>query len=1115
MIKSRFIHILYLLFITALLFPGTAPANATPADDLAQYLCATSGVSRGICALPRAGDGTLALSLAHAGLLVHAMDIQPANVAQLRDHAFEAGILGSTLYAEEGSPAAIPFADSYVNLLVVSDATDANLSALPAAEMQRVLIYGIGKAIVGLPVGAPGKLSTAKLTMWSKGFTGASSQIIHDTHGLWVVITRNPQPGAVAWTHRLFSPANNVVSPDTACAWPLMTQWLGRPYLLPEPLILVANGRMAIVRLTYWGDTAWLEMRDAHNGLLLWRRNQPDASVTTRTSAMALFADTLYLAEGPNVLILDPASGKEIGRVDCHTLGGQVKWLAVEDGALYVMGGSAERKVNSHQTWVAWGDMPANFGKAGAVGVYTLATKQWAWQQQEPEDSLYDAKVGLYQGRLYYYVVGKHLTCRDGKTGKAIWENPAAVEQINKFKTGEMGVISRGHVGALICTDKYVAILQPYTGTMIASAATGDILWSPPPVTCFLFYKDVFMRKGGPGDWPSFMYMSADTGKILPNVWPKLNEGGGCGTFTMTPNLLCGQCGVTYDLKTGIPIDTGGAGPVSHKTPCLASSFVGEGLNVNGSVTCKCLYGVRGTVVLADAPSTPPVGTVVPDQLHRVLPASQVAPFPLSADDWPTFRANNARGNASSAHLPEKMAIAWTWPPLPATPAISVAASAPAISTAPDPTDADKQPVQVSAAGGLVFVPGNDGLVTALEIATGAVKWHFATGGRLFAPPTIANDRCFIGSGDGVVYCLEATGGRELWHYRVAPADRRIMVYGDLLSTWPISGGVLVDNGVVYAIAGLLDPDSTYVVALDVLTGAVKWRNDTSGHLDTQRNTGIAGMGYPAIARGRLWIRGASYELATGVCHPTLNPKALGFSQALFLRYTGYFADAFLVTGGARFFDELNITSSENENDVISFVEMNDDITGKTPVAVPWFDCRVMPAWDARNLLAMPAAKSAKAQPPGAIRREEDLLCWDTPRAVTELRKDIAAGAADHLALSNWGEVPKNRTLIDHSKNESYQEPQKVWLNQSGWYLAAVLTADAAVAVHALPVASGRPEEMTTYFATAYDRTTGAQLWQLALPGQPQMDGVSIARDGSVLVRMVDGRVVCLRKSER
>jgi hypothetical protein len=47
-----------------------------------------------------------------------------------------------------------------------------------------------------------------------------------------------------------------------------------------------------------------------------------------------------------------------------------------------------------------------------------------------------------------------------------------------------------------------------------------------------------------------------------------------------------------------------------------------------------------------------------------------------------------------------------------------------------------------------------------------------------------------------------AADGTLCWRTRAAPDERRVVAYGRLESTWPVSGSVLVENGMVYAAAG-------------------------------------------------------------------------------------------------------------------------------------------------------------------------------------------------------------------------------------------------------------------------------------------------------------------------
>ena len=1117
MVLNQASHVAMVAAMTAMVAIGADARGQTA--DLSKHIVQKTTISRGLCCLPRCGDGRLAVAFARSGFVVHAMDADPAKVDAARQLAASRQLLGQSLYVDEGSPAAIPIADDYVNLLAVADATDQNLASLPPGEIVRVLVPETGVAMVGHGKSAPGQLTRGKLVEWLDGFAGARTEVFEDEQGLWAIASKPPKRGAVAWTHRLFSPANNPVSTDTACAWPLMTQWLGKPYLAQLPLVLVAQGKLAGVRVLGGGNPAVLEVRDAHNGLLLWRRPLPDASVATRTSGMVLLAGALYLAEGPNVLVFDPATGKETARVDCAELGGQVKWLAVQDAVLYAMAGSAERPALASQTWKVFGNPPAGFARCGGMGAYDLSRAKWLWTHREDEQLLDEGYVGLCAGRWYYYVSGRHMACREARTGRVVWENAKPAEKVGQFGNGDF----RGHIGALVCTEKVLALHKPGRGSLVLSASDGEPLWSL-MATSLLFRQDLLLRKGG-SNWGRPAAFDAATGQPS-EAMAKISFGGGCGAFTLTPNLLCGQLGLTYDFRADKALDAAtGYGPLMHKTPCVAGSFVAEGLLVFGSVSCTCPYTVRGTVVQAPAPTVPKVAKDGSRQLRRAPGSLRVEPLAADAADWPTFRAGPERGNASRAKVPAKAAVKWTWRPGPriAEPASEDAAALPA---GLDPLQSDREPVQATAVGGLVFAAAADGVVTALDLATGAVRWQFVTGARLFAPPTVAEGRCLIGSGDGSIYCLEARTGRELWRYRVAPLDRRIMVYGDLLSTWPITGGVLVEGGVAYAVAGMLDVDGTYAVALDAATGQLKWCNDTSGHLDAYRRTGVAGMGYPAIAKGRLWLRRDSYDLATGECRPSAGLKKPRFEMAnnVTERYTGMFAGRFLVTGGRRFFDEQFAVHEERGHGVVQLLELAEDGTGKLPAIAPWQRCRTMPAWDDQDMVALPMDHyqwSADGKTPPYV-REEDLVCWNAARTAEELHKAIgesprAPGLANPLGYRLYF---KDRVLegkdLDKVKGETFRAPQQVWAAQKTRYIAAVLASGAVVAAHGSPAIPGKPArgktkpEEPAYGLVAYGRGDGKVLWEATLPGEPLMDGLSIARDGTVLVRLLDGALVAV-----
>ncbi len=162
-------------------------------------------------------------------------------------------------------------------------------------------------------------------------------------------------------------------------------------------------------------------------------------------------------------------------------------------------------------------------------------------------------------------------------------------------------------------------------------------------------------------------------------------------------------------------------------------------------------------------------------------------------------------------------------------------------------------------------------------------------------PPAVANGRVYTGSADGRVYCHEAATGRKLWSYRVAPTERWIAVFGKLISTWPVAGGVLVENGTVYASAGIAHYDGTHVIALDAITGKLKWHNDSSGSLNEKVNSGVSMQGSLFMENGKLCFLGggvqevAQYNLEDGKClnSPVENPQS-GYRTAFYPYYPEY-----------------------------------------------------------------------------------------------------------------------------------------------------------------------------------------------------------------------------------
>ena len=165
--------------------------------------------------------------------------------------------------------------------------------------------------------------------------------------------------------------------------------------------------------------------------------------------------------------------------------------------------------------------------------------------------------------------------------------------------------------------------------------------------------------------------------------------------------------------------------------------------------------------------------------------------------DWPTYRHDSERTALAGTEVPAKLKQAWQTKKMGKLSSVVVAADR-------------------------VYVAEIDAhTVHALDEKTGDSVWSFTTGARVDSPPAVQDGRVVFGSADGHVYCVRAKDGELIWRYRAAPADRRLMSFEQVESVWPVHGNTLIQDNVVFAIAGrsnFLD-GGLRMVRLDLATG--------------------------------------------------------------------------------------------------------------------------------------------------------------------------------------------------------------------------------------------------------------------------------------------------------
>jgi hypothetical protein len=130
----------------------------------------------------------------------------------------------------------------------------------------------------------------------------------------------------------------------------------------------------------------------------------------------------------------------------------------------------------------------------------------------------------------------------------------------------------------------------------------------------------------------------------------------------------------------------------------------------------------------------------------------------------------------------------------------------------------------MTAGDGKIFVAAVDQhTIHALNADTGLADWTYTSGGRIDSPPTVVGELVLFGCADGWVYCLRSSDGELVWRYHAAPADDKLVSYGQIESVWPLSGSVLVRHGVAYCLAGrsLFVDGGLRLIRLNCVTGDV------------------------------------------------------------------------------------------------------------------------------------------------------------------------------------------------------------------------------------------------------------------------------------------------------
>jgi len=671
--------------------------------------------------------------------------------------------------------------------------------------------------------------------------------------------------GADDWSHPYHGPDNNPNSNDQLVRGDFKTQFIGYPMFSPMPQQTVSAGGVLFKAFGHIAHKAnqnavlnTLMAVNAYNGTILWRRPLPKGFMIHRNTMIAT-TDALYMGDDESCKVFDAQTGKVVDEIVAPKgiADGPVwKWMAMRDGVLYALIGNKEVQVDTqkserqglgHWPWGMWKghdykDPQSAFGFGRTLVAIDLKTRKPRWHFRS-KDYL-DARAMVMNGNSFFgYSPDSSLTRINVATGKLVWrtEDKALLKAIDGNLKAQHYTTGYSTSCYLKCNDDYLFFAGPQRARLVAVKTTdGSVAWTHAPGNLQLVLRPDAVYAAGPQRSIGGRLDYA-TGKVLEEFPGRraCTRATGCAD-----SIFFRASGGTVRLMTG-----SSQAKAEHidpmRPPCQDGVIVANGHLYWGPWMCGCQLSLYGNIALGPAEQQPlfrrPASKIVGDAKTalEVVSPGRVPSLPVTKGDWAVYRSDNARSDTSPNRIGAKLTEAW-----------SVEFSKGALPTAP------------VVAGGMVFVADRSGAVHGFD-ANGRKAWTTRTAGPVYYPPVIAHDRAYIGSADGRVYALAAKTGKVLWTFRVGPAPRRVPVFDELISTWPVAGGVVVHQGRVYAAAGIAHYDGTHVVSLDAITGKLNARNSDSGVIGAESNNGISMQGNLRIVDGELrFLAGGVYETA-------------------------------------------------------------------------------------------------------------------------------------------------------------------------------------------------------------------------------------------------------------
>lgn len=858
-IQTQQIRTVITISLVLLLVITLAPAAQSQQQTAGQILNET-GVKGGLIVHIGCGDGTLTGELrANDSYIVHGLDRNARNVQKAREHIRSLGLYGK-ISIDQLSDNYLPYIDNTVNLIVSE-----NIGDLPMKEVMRVLVPD-GAAYIKNSEG------------WTK--------------------TIKPRPQNIdEWTHYLHDASNNAVAHDTAIGPLRHLQWDSGPaysrhheYTSSVAAVVSSKGRLFSImdmgsRASIHMPSKWrLTARDAFNGIVLWQ--QPIKSWFNHLwplkdgpaqppRRLVAVGDSVYVTlslEAP-VSRLDAATGKIL-----HTYEGTdfTEEILCSDDTLFLLKNDKPMNPKDYypRLMVCWDEKNRTMKESEGyllkpdnrhIIALDAETGKTLWNVEYPVEPLTLAA----DDKCVYFHNWDRIICLDRKTGEKKWQS----EPMDKRNS--MGYV---YGPTLVIYDDVVLFADGRLKRkiMALSAKDGTLLWEAPhypaghagsPEDLMVIDGLVWCGKIAGGNQSGvFTGRDPKTGQVKREFTPNVD------TYWFHHRCYRAKGTDEYFLssRTGIEfVDVRRETWETHhwvRGACTYGILPCNGLIYAPPHPCACYLDSKLSGLCALAPSSQrTLGEIAPlkDRLFKG-PAfgEQLKPLDTASDQWPTYRHDMARSGATKTKVNLPLSEKWQ-------------------------VNLDGNLTSPVVAKGRIYIASKDTYTLyALDAERGKQLWTYTAGGEVDSPPTVYRGFVIFGCADGQVYCLRALDGALVWRYRAGPRDMRLVSYGRLESVWPISGSVLINNDIVYFVAGrstFLDGGLRFY-RLDVATGVCFGENILNDQHSPQKDVKVLNMptALPDILStdGELiYMRSQAFDLE-GKRVQTLDPTLEPFERA-------------------------------------------------------------------------------------------------------------------------------------------------------------------------------------------------------------------------------------------